>query len=141
MQDRFEGYRAALKEYGIRFDKRLSPTIPFMKGESDVIKDQVKDLMKYQKVDAFFFQTNQSTLPALEFLLMNNYRIPEDVSVIGFHDNDFYKLIKPAITALNQPVTELGVESVNSLMRCIKGDLTIERKVLQELGIEERGSI
>lgn len=141
MQDRFDGYKEALKEYGIRFDKRLTPIIPFMKGEGLLIKEYVKDLMENQKADAFFFQTNQTALPALEFLLLNGYSIPKDVSVIGFHDNDFYKLTTPSITALCQPVEGLGIESVASLLRSIKGDAAIEKIILPELSIEKRESV
>ncbi|WP_352423370.1 LacI family DNA-binding transcriptional regulator [Proteiniphilum sp.] len=141
MLDRFEGYRAALKEHQIRFDKRLAPVIPFMKDESLMIKEYVKDLMENQKADAFFFQTNQTALPALEFLLLNGYKIPEDVSVIVFHDNDFYKLISPGITALRQPMENLGLESVDTLIKWIEGATNVEKKTLPMLGIEERRSV
>lgn len=141
MHDRFNGYKSALKEYGIRFDKRLSPTIHFMKDEGMLIKDHVHSLIEDLKVDAFFFQTNQTALPALEFMLLKGYKIPEEVAIIGFHDNDFYKLINPSITALKQPIEDLGVESVTTLMKCIKGSKIVEKKILPELYIEERKSV
>ena len=58
----------------------------------------------------------------LEFKLYTifNYEISKRVAVICFDDNEFYKLLKPTITSLIQPVEELGIESVRILIDDIK---------------------
>ena len=141
MHDRFNGYKAALKDNKIPFDKRLVPSIPFMKANEDQVKSHVKELLEKTNVDAFFFQTNRSALPALEFLLLNDYKIPEEISVISFQDNDFFKLVRPAITALKQPVEQLGQECVRILINHIKGNKHVEKILIPEICIEERESV
>lgn len=141
MQDRLSGYKDALKENGIRFDKRLTPVIPFLNYDSKVIESQIKELIEEQKIDGIFFQTNRSALPGLKALLLNKYEIPEQVSVICFHDHESLELINPIITSLEQPINEMAIKSIKILIDAINGKKQIEKVVLPAIGIKERLSI
>ena len=48
----------------------------------------------------------------------------EDLALVGFDDLEFYALLTPSITAVNQPAAELGRISARILLQRIKGELT-----------------
>ncbi len=120
MTERMNGYKAALKGNGIRFDKHLVPQVPFLDIREEDIMKNVQYLVEERNIDAIFFQTNRTALPGITALYELNYKIPDKVSVICFDDNEFFKLLNPKITSLVQPIEEMGVESVRILIDEIK---------------------
>jgi len=141
MEDRMNGYKAALKDNGIRFNKNLTPLVPFLEIDPIDINSKIKDLVEVYNADAFFFQTTRVAISVLQAISDLKYRIPEDISIIFFHDNDFFKLIKPSITAQYQPLEEMAEECVNILLSEMKGELTTKvRRVFPATIIHERES-
>lgn len=141
MEDRLNGYKAALKDNGIRYNKNLNPSIPFLEFDSIDIKSKIKEMVEVYKADAFFFQTTRVSIPVLESMSELKYRIPEDISIIFFHDNDFFKLLKPSITAQYQPLEEMADACVSILLSEIKGELTTKiRRVFPSTKLFERSS-
>lgn len=120
MAERMNGYKTALKNNGIRFDKRLVPEVPFLGIEEEDIKKNIQYLVEEHNIDAIFFQTNRTALPGITALYELNYKIPDEVSVVCFDDNEFFKLLNPKITSLIQPIAEMGMESVRILIDEIK---------------------
>ena len=47
-------------------------------------------------------------------------RVPQDVAVIGFDDNERAKNSSPPLTTVRQPLTQMGKDAVDILMRQIK---------------------
>jgi LacI family transcriptional regulator len=116
MTDRMNGYKAALKDNNIRFDKRLVPNVPFSSVNLFDIETHIRYLVEERKIDAIFFQTNRTALPGIQTLHKYNYKVPDMVSIVCFDDNDFFRVMKPPITSLSQPAEELGIESVRILI-------------------------
>lgn len=120
MIERMNGYTAALKDNGIRFDIQLVPSLPFMITDLNLIREHIKYLVEECKIDSVFFQTSWTALAGIQVLQELNCEIPKRVSVICFDDNEYFALLKPSITSLIQPVEELGIESVRILIDEIK---------------------
>ncbi len=120
MAERMNGYHAALKDNGIRFDSRLVPMVPFSVIDNEVIKEHIRFLVEECNIDSIFFQTSWTAVSGIQALYDLNYEISKRIAVICFDDNEFYKLLKPTITSLIQPVEELGIESVRILIDDIK---------------------
>ena len=47
--------------------------------------------------------------------------VPGDVSVVGFDNLDITNLCSPPLTTINQPKYEIGMKSVELLLRCLQG--------------------
>jgi LacI family transcriptional regulator len=120
MTERMDGYNAALKDNGIRFDSRLVPKLRFMISDINAVREHIRFLVEECKIDSIFFQTSWTALDGIQALQELNYEISKQVSVICFDDNEYFKLLKPSITSLVQPVEELGIESVRILIDEIK---------------------
>lgn len=65
--------------------------------------------------------TNSATLRALAALRHLGMRVPDDVSLIGFDDYEWMDIAEPSITAIKQPVMEMGESAWNALHRQLQG--------------------
>uniref|UniRef100_UPI0010A95BB7 substrate-binding domain-containing protein n=2 Tax=Mesorhizobium TaxID=68287 RepID=UPI0010A95BB7 len=68
-------------------------------------------------------------------------RIPEDVSLITFHDADWTSVTTPPITVVDQPVYALGKSVAELLIRRLKGETRPAERLVLPTGIIERGSV
>lgn len=114
MEERLNGYKVALKDNKIPFDKNLVPEIPFLAPDSEVIKNHIQKLVEEYKIDAIYFQTNRTALPGIQAIY--ELGAENDVSIVCFDNNDFFKLLNPPVPALIQPIEEMGTESVRILI-------------------------
>ncbi len=57
---------------------------------------------------------------ALKALKESGRRVPQDVAVIGFDDNERAKSFSPSLTTIRQPLVQMGKDAVESLIRQIE---------------------
>lgn len=117
MTDREKGYRLAMKEAG------LEPNVHSLKFQ--VSKRYVKELMEFfrkkQDADAAFFATNYLGIGGLEVFSKLNIKIPADMAVVSFDDNEIFNIYSPTITAVQQPTREMSAELIRILLERING--------------------
>ena len=68
-------------------------------------------------------------------------RIPQDVSLVCFDDLEWMQFFGPGITAVAQPVRELGSMAASLLLERIGGDTSPRRHTVLSAQLVERGSI
>lgn len=64
----------------------------------------------------YFADNDQLALGAMRALISHGYRIPEDVSIIGFDDLDISRYAQPALSTVHVPKDYLGRTAVRRLM-------------------------
>lgn len=79
-------------------------------------------IQKYPKVDAIFASNDQMALGAIHYAHANGIQIPNDLAVIGFDNLAESAFFTPALTTINQPLRELGIVGVKTLLTLIEGD-------------------
>lgn len=67
--------------------------------------------------------------------------IPDDLSLISFHDADWTSVTSPPVTVVRQPVYQLGETAAKLLVGRLNGEGLKARKVVLPTEIIERGSI
>ncbi|MGO4566924.1 LacI family DNA-binding transcriptional regulator [Rhizobium sp. 2YAF20] len=67
--------------------------------------------------------------------------VPEDISLITFHDADWTSVTTPPITVVDQPVYELGKSVAELLIRRLKGEMRPAERLVLPTSIIERGSV
>jgi LacI family transcriptional regulator len=67
--------------------------------------------------------------------------IPDDISLIAFHDADWTSVTSPPITVISQPVYDLGMQSAQILVKRISGSTEAPRRVVLATTLIERQSI
>lgn len=66
--------------------------------------------------------TNFSTLAVLGALVQQHIRVPDDVSLVGFDDYAWMRAAGPSVTAIRQPVEEIGRRIWERLQARMDGD-------------------
>ncbi len=84
------------------------------------LTEKAKRLLKKRDVTAIFCGNDLIAMGAVQFLQDQGVAIPESVSVVGFDDIQFAKIISPALTTVRMPIAQMGVEAVNLLTRRLR---------------------
>jgi LacI family transcriptional regulator len=68
-------------------------------------------------------------------------KVPEDISVVGFDDNNYSKMARPSITTIHQSPTQKGVVAVEYLIRQLKGEEITDIDISLPVEIIIRGTV
>lgn len=79
--------------------------------------------------DSYFADNDLIACGAVKALKEHGYRIPEDISVIGFDDIPISSYMEPALTTINVQVKCMGQTAVNRLVELIQEIQTLAFKV------------
>jgi LacI family transcriptional regulator len=116
MKDRMNGYKDALRSAGLRFEKKLIGEVEYNRYRESVFETVQRLLLPPLNVRALFFQTCTLGIIGLECIRQMNLRVPLDVAVVSFDDPAEYKLFETPVTAIKQPIKEIGRQAVNILL-------------------------
>lgn len=119
-RSRFVGFQTALKKRKVPYKEEYTVTL----GTSlnGAYQDMLQYLKKKPKLPTAFFADNDMiALGAMKALQEMGYRIPEDVSIVGFDDLPFSEIATPALTTLRVPNKEMGRMAVRRLAEMIDG--------------------
>ena len=118
---RLKGYLDALKENNIPINKEL---IIHVKGFShdDGIKPTKKLLSLNSPPDAIFAINDCIAVCAMHTAKTLGFKIPDDISIVGFDDEPHSSYFTPALSTLWQPVYSIGILAVKILLKRIKDE-------------------
>ena len=128
-KERYEGYRFALADAGIPFEPRLLKETNFMPDGGFVGMTEL--LADPEPPDAVFIVNNMLTIGALEAISDGDVRVPDDIALVGFDSIPWARLIRPTLSVVEQPVTEMGMAAGRLLLQRVRDPLKpVERIVL-----------
>lgn len=78
--ERFSGYKQALRDYGLEFDKRRVCFTHIESGE-EMVKKLIDNKIDF---DAIFCFSDMLSFEVIDYLQANNLKVPEDISIVGF---------------------------------------------------------
>ncbi len=103
---RVNGYRDALIRYKIPIDDNLIVGNDYRKENGYI---ETKFLLNLEHPPTAIFTTSDMiTLGALQAFSEENYRIPEDISIVSFDDIDFAPYLVAPLTTVRQPKELMG---------------------------------
>ncbi len=130
-QERFEGYRRALREAGLEVDDRLV----FQAGQT--IDDGAKAGMQMinESTDATAVQAVNDVVAVgcAETLLNQGFKIPQDISVAGFGNVLLGVHFRVPLTTTRQPKFRLGAAAVDAMQVMLRGQRPESRRLPAEL--------
>ena len=125
MIDRRKGFLDALTDMGMNETKGNILEVNFEDSKEQVIGEIIKFIQKKPDFDALFFATNYLGVMGLEALRQRKFKIPGDIAVVSFDDNELFRLLTPSITVAAQPIKEIATKSIELLLKLIdKGNKT-----------------
>lgn len=120
-EGRLEGYRAALKDAGIRYRKSL-----VVAGRSSFALDgyeAASALFRSQRPTAVFCFNDRMAMGTYRAAREAGLAIPHDLSVVGFDNQEIVaEALSPALTTLALPYYEMGAIAVDILVAELKGE-------------------
>lgn len=116
--ERLDGYRDALAEAGIGFDPRL-----VVEGSFDAASGHraMAALLERERPTAVFVASDVVAFGAMRALRERGFRIPEDVSVVGFDDIPLAEHFDPPLTTVHLPAHALGATAGCALLDRVAG--------------------
>lgn len=115
--ERFEGYKQALKDYGIEYKENLVRYINRM--EIDCYSKSL-ELLEQEKPTAVFCFNDFVAVATLRAATKLGLRVPEDLSITGFDGLIFDLVAEKPLTTVHQPVYEVGKMLAAKLIQRIK---------------------
>jgi DNA-binding LacI/PurR family transcriptional regulator len=131
--DRLNGYRAELRDS----DRRSIIAVGDFTRESGITAMR-QLLADDPALDAVFVASDLMAEGALRALRQAGRRVPDDVAVIGFDDNEIARYTEPPLTTVRQPIIDIGRTMARQLLRIADGEAVEAATVLPtELVVRE----
>jgi LacI family transcriptional regulator len=109
---RAKGYYQALENNNIKADNNL---IVLTDSEED-FNTKAEALFKSHKIDGVFAVDEHSSVSSIKFGLKNGYKIPENLSIIGFADGVWSRRMTPSLSTVSQHGPEIGEAAAKMLI-------------------------
>lgn len=122
MQERKNGYKAALKAHGIKYKSAWLLEASYQHIEEDVAA-QITSLLRPLQVNAFLFATNSLAVAGLKKINEFGIKVPEELAVISFDQTEAFDFFYSPVTYVNQSVPVLAKEAVRLIIARIQNPL------------------
>ncbi len=115
--DRFLGYKKALEDHKIKFDKSLVYICNSNADFEDGYASAEKLLKEHStSIDAVFAVTDLVAIGAIKCFQTNGLSVPSDIAVLGFSNWFMSSIVTPSLSTVNQPAYEMGFKAVEILI-------------------------
>lgn len=116
--ERLEGYRRALAERGVQFDRSLVRRANFRVDGG--FKAATALLRQPDPPNALFVANNLMTLGALHAIQDAGLQVPRDLGIVGFDDSPVAALLRPRLSVVSQPTYAIGQSAAQLLVAALR---------------------
>lgn len=110
--ERLQGYQKALEEYGVPFRKELVYE-GWYGRESGT---EAVNVLLQKNISAIFAFNDMAAYGAYSQLRKKGFRVPDDISLVGYDDIFFSELLDVPLTTVRQPIYDMGQEATRQLV-------------------------
>lgn len=139
-KQREAGYYSAMRENGLNiYPEYIFELSTTMNG---AYKDMLECLDNNPVLPTTFLADNDViALGAMKALQEKGYRIPEDISIIGFDDLPFCEISSPRLTSLRVPKQEMGKLAVRKMIDMLQRNDDVRTRIQVCAEFIERDSV
>lgn len=125
VQERVEGYRSTMLAAG------LEPRVCHTAYHDESAARSIRTLLTgADRPTALFVAAGDLVIPALTAARELGRRVPADLALASFDDHPYYAHVDPPITAVSQPVHDLGQAAADLLFALMDGQAPERRDVI-----------
>ncbi|UII54279.1 LacI family DNA-binding transcriptional regulator [Cytobacillus spongiae] len=136
--DRLNGYKMALEEAGLTFDKQYYVEERMLKESG---KEAIEFLMSLPSPPtALVTQDDLMAYEMISHLEKLNIKVPDDISVISFNNLTLSEHSKPPLTSVDINIYDLGLVASNCLIEKIKDPTLPAKRITIPTELIERDS-
>jgi DNA-binding LacI/PurR family transcriptional regulator len=137
--NRLQGYIDALKKNDLPVIKDMIIQTEGFNHEDAIVP--IETLLNSKNIpDAIFAVNDRLAVSAIRTAKKLNFKIPDDISVIGFDDEPHSSYFTPPLSTVWQPVYSMGMLSVKILLQEIKEESTEFRNEIFKTELVIRGT-
>ena len=122
---RFKGYKDALFDHELPFDKKLLVVADL--SEAAAVASAGKILAMKPRPDGLFITNDFVAAVVMRTLKEAGVKIPKDIAVVGFNNDAIGKLIEPQLTTINYPGKDIGEIAARHLINHLQGLGTLQQ--------------
>jgi LacI family transcriptional regulator len=121
MNDRLRAYNDVLDQHDIPAADRRIEVVPYNSNHEQALQ-AVTDLLADpgKGLDAVFFLTNYLGVLGIEAIKKLRIKVPEELAVLCFDDNDIFRLYTPTISVIRQPIEAIGQKAMAALIERLR---------------------
>lgn len=124
---RLDGYRDALVAHGIEPRPEWMGHLNVLYGEfRERGRDSMRDWLRDGRFaalgcTALLAQNDRCAIGAMETLRAAGYRVPDDISVVGFDGTPECDIVEPRLTSVEVPLQDIGAHATRMLLQLVAG--------------------
>jgi len=139
-EERREGYRQGLAEAALPYDEGLVlRTGKGFRGGGDAA-EALLALRSVRPVDAVLCHNDKVATGLLSFLQARGTRVPEDLALVGFDDDDYSAYLSPPLTTIAQGGSEVGVHIYEQLFNRLELGSAISSRAFHTSLVQRRSA-
>ena len=130
IKERFEGYQIAMEHAGLGHISRDEKYRYFIESETNMevgIEGISEVLKNIPDIEAVVCVNDTTAAGCIQQLRKLKKRIPKDIAVVGFDNNNYASMTHPPLTSVQVPKIELGVEAIRLLISRIENPQQIHQ--------------
>jgi len=133
---RLEGYRQALEDHGLEY---MESRVGYGNFRLDMGREAMKKLLdEAPPFTALFAASDEMAIGAMGVALERGLKIPEDMSIIGYDDLVFSRMVFPPLTTIHQPLPMMGRMASEMLIQLIEGTDQVSSSIVSHQLIERQ---
>lgn len=137
-RDRLKGYRAAHREAGVPLSRKLVLDLGLRPAEP---QEEVSAFLDANPdVTAVFAANNVVAEAVWQELQRRGHAVPRDCSVVSFDDLTWMRIVEPGLSAVRQPVYEMGSRAAALLLERVSGGRSRAEHLTLQPELRRRGS-
>lgn len=131
---RAESFKKTMLEAGVKVSEITTHNLSKQSGQAAAMAVSIS------KATAAFALNDDLAIGLISGLAKLNWRVPDDVSVVGFDDTEYAAFYQPGLTTVHQNVSLLAQTSLNFLMQRIENFQMARQGIAIGVDLIERAS-
>ena len=138
VEKRLQGYKQALEEFGVPFERELVFEHGMSVGEGVKLGHRLSEM---EQITGIFASADILAAGIMAGLREKGLHVPDDKSIVGFDDNYLCQITHPRLTTIHQDVEQKGIIATEMMVSQLLGELIEERQVILPVRLMERESV
>lgn len=137
---RYNGYLQALRDAGLEMDEALVLYAQDDNWSIEAGEAMTERLLARTSFTAIFTANDPLAVGALKVLHRKGFRVPEDISIVGFDNRSISSWVSPALTVMDYPKYRMGETAATHLIQMMSGQPTAPLPLLPLERIEREST-
>lgn len=140
INERFQGYRMALDRNRLDYNRQRVVTTEKATSRESGYNAARELLRSNQNISAIFACNDAMAIGAMRFFIEQGFKIPEDISIIGFDDIKEDIFTEPNLTTMSVPMLDMGAEALRLMCDIVDKNIKGPKKILMPVSLVQRDS-